>query len=46
MKYSSETLDVGVFYRGSVAVLKDSDIQNERRGTVKKMPERGGNSQK
>jgi hypothetical protein len=31
MKYSSETLGVGVFYRGRLAVIKDSDIQNERR---------------
>jgi hypothetical protein len=32
MKHSSETLGVGVFYRfyrGCLAVIKDSDIQNE-----------------
>jgi hypothetical protein len=27
----SESLGVGVFYRGRLAVIKDSDIQNERR---------------
>jgi hypothetical protein len=40
MKHSSETLGVGVFYCGCLAVVKDSDIQNKRQGTVKKTPER------
>jgi hypothetical protein len=31
MKYSSEALGIGVFYRGRLAVIKDSDIQKERR---------------
>jgi hypothetical protein len=32
MKHSSETLGVGVFYRGRLAVIKDPDIQNQRDG--------------
>jgi hypothetical protein len=44
MKHSSETLGVGVgvFYWGCLALIKDSDIQKERRGTVKKIPDRRG----
>jgi hypothetical protein len=45
MKHSSETLGVGVCYRGSITVIKDTDIQNERRGTVKKTTERRGPEQ-
>jgi hypothetical protein len=45
MKHSSETLGVGVFYHGCLAVIKDSDIQNERQGTVKNMPDRRGPEQ-
>jgi hypothetical protein len=30
MKHSSETLAVGVFYHGRLAVTKDPDIQNPR----------------
>jgi hypothetical protein len=42
MKHSSDTLGVGVFYRDHLAVIKNSDIQNERRGTMKKTPDRRG----
>jgi hypothetical protein len=40
MKRSSETLAVGALYRGCLAVIKDSDNQNERRGTMKKTSDR------
>jgi hypothetical protein len=39
MKHSSETLGVDVFYRGRLAVIKDSDIQNEGTRAVKKTPD-------
>jgi hypothetical protein len=48
MKHRSETFAVGVFYHGCLAVIKDSDIQNQERRVesraelirAKKMPDR------
>jgi hypothetical protein len=31
MKHRSETLGISVFYRSRLAVIKDSDIQNQER---------------
>jgi hypothetical protein len=45
MKHSSETLGVGVFYGCRLAVINDSDIQNKRGGTAKKMSDRRGPEQ-
>jgi hypothetical protein len=32
MKHSSETLGVGVFYHGCLAVIKNPDIQHLKKG--------------